>query len=185
MFDDRQQQAAFEVEILPHLDAAYRLAYALTGRQQDAEDLVQDACLRAYANFKGYRQGTNARAWLLTILRHVHLNNHRRSRARALMVSLQRHGEEDDPFDPADTLTPGPEEQTIQNLDRQMVLDALAELPEAFRSVLELVDLTGLHYAEAAQILGCPVGTVMSRLSRGRLQLARRLRLRAGVAEER
>lgn len=172
----QRKRQAFEAEILPHLDAAYRLARILSGRQDEAEDLVQEACLRAFAGFGGYQHGTNARAWLLTILRRVFLNDRRRLRAQPLLLSLGRPNDEGEFLDPADTETPGPEEQTLRDLDRATVLAALAELPELYRTVLALVDLEGLRYAEAAAVLECPTGTIMSRLHRGRQQLAQRLR---------
>jgi RNA polymerase sigma-70 factor (ECF subfamily) len=170
------KRQAFEAEILPHLDAAYRLARILSGRQDEAEDLVQEACLRAFAGFGGYQRGTNARAWLLTILRRVFLNDRRRLRAQPFLLSLGKPDENGEFLDPADTSSLGPEEQTLRDLDRAEVLAALAELPEVYRTVLALVDLEGLRYAEAAAVLECPPGTVMSRLYRGRQQLAQRLR---------
>ena len=172
----KRKREAFEAEVLPHLDAAYRLARILSGRQDEAEDLVQEACLRAFAGFGGYQRGTNARAWLLTILRRVYLNDRRRLRAQPLLLSLGRPNDAGELLDPADTEAPGPEEQALRNLDRATVLAALAQLPEAYRSALALVDLEGLRYAEAAAVLECPPGTVMSRLHRGRQQLAQRLR---------
>jgi RNA polymerase sigma-70 factor (ECF subfamily) len=164
---------AFEAEMLPHLDAAYRLAYALSGRRQDAEDLVQDAYLRAFAAYRRFERGSNARAWLLTILRHVYLNDLRRARARPFVVAM---GESSTLPEFVDTRSPSPEEETLRAEGERLLLAALAELPETFRSVVALVDLDGLHYAEAAAVLGCPVGTVMSRLYRARHELARRLR---------
>jgi RNA polymerase sigma-70 factor (ECF subfamily) len=169
---DAEQREAFEVEMLPHLDAAYRLAWALTGQQQDAEDLVQDTFLRAFRGFRHYERGTNARAWLLTIMRRVFLNTRRAARSRPLTDPIETP---ERTLDVADTKTPGPEEQVLRSFDRELVLSALAGLPELSRSVLALVDLAGMRYAEAAQILQCPIGTVMSRLYRGRRELARRL----------
>jgi RNA polymerase sigma-70 factor, ECF subfamily len=169
---DPSDREAFEAEMLPHLSAAYRLARALTGHEQDAEDLVQDSYLRAYAGFGSYRRNSNARAWLLTIVRHVFINDLRRARVRPRLFALS---DEEGSTEPVDTATPSPEEQALRRLDSQMVLDALANLPELSRSVLALVDLDGMRYAEAAAVLGCPIGTVMSRLHRARLDLARRL----------
>jgi RNA polymerase sigma-70 factor, ECF subfamily len=168
LMDSGRRREMFEAEVMPHLHAAYRLAHALTRRDQDAEDLVQDACLRAYAGFNGYEPGTNARAWLLTIVRNTHLNNVRRSQVRPVQVPL----ESGTSAEPADTRTPGPEDEALRRLDRADVLSAVAKLPESYRAVLSLVDLSGLRYAEAAAVLGCPSGTVMSRLYRARLRLA-------------
>lgn len=169
---DLEQREAFEAEMLPQLEAAYRLAWVLTGQQQDAEDLVQDTFLRAFRGFKGYERGSNARAWLLTIMRRAFLNSRRAARSRPILDPLETP---EGSIDTPDTQTPGPEEQTLKAYDREAVLSALAGLPELSRSVLALVDLMGMRYAEAAQILQCPIGTVMSRLYRGRRELARRL----------
>jgi RNA polymerase sigma-70 factor (ECF subfamily) len=170
------KQRAFEAEVLPHLDAAYRFACALCGSRAEAEDLVQEACLRAYAAFERFEPGTNARAWLLTILRRVYLNERRRRGGRPAVQSLDGTGPERGPREIADAHVRTPEEEALHTAERDLVLAALHELPEAFREVLALVDLHGLQYAEAADVLGCPIGTVMSRLYRGRRQLARRLR---------
>lgn len=176
------RRRAFEREVLPHLDAAYRLAWALTGRQQDAEDLVQDAVLRAFTGFDGYQAGTNARAWLLTILRRTFLNDRRHARAAPPTIDLGAAGRDGEPLDPPDLDSLGPEALAVQAAERAAVLAALAELPEGYRAVLALVDLEGLRYAEAATILECPLGTVMSRLHRGRHALADRLRTSMGWA---
>jgi RNA polymerase sigma-70 factor (ECF subfamily) len=170
---ESERREAFEAEMLPHLNAAYRLARVLTRQEQDAEDLVQEAYLRAFAAFRDYTRGTHARAWLLTILRHIYLNERRRERSRPLLLAIAHPGEAEEIVDQT---SPGPEDQAVGRLDDKRVLD-VAELPESFRSVLALVDLEGMRYAEAAAILDCPIGTVMSRLHRGRLELARRLQL--------
>ena len=176
MFGRVSRERAFEAEVLPHLDAAYRLAYALTGQRADAEDLVQEACLRAYAAFERYEMGTNARAWLLTILRRVHLNDRRRLSTHPTPLTLDGTREGDAPRDVADAAALAPDEEAVRASDRRALLAALAELPEEYRAVLALVDLDGLRYAEAAEVLGCPIGTVMSRLHRGRQRLGARLR---------
>ncbi len=169
---DEERRRAFEVEMLPHLDAVYRVARALTGHEQDAEDLLQDTYLRAFRGFARYQRGTNARAWLITIMRRAFLNTRRSIRSRPVLRPLETP---ERTIDVADIQTPGPEEQTLKALDRKIILDALAGMPEVTRSALALVDLAGMRYAEAAQILQCPIGTVMSRLYRGRRELARRL----------
>lgn len=178
------QRQAFEDEVLPHLDAAFRLARVLTGSQPNAEDLVQESFLRAYVGFRSYQRGSNARAWLLTILRHTFLNDMRRQKGRPALVSLDRDSDDErGPLQVPDTQTPGPEEQTLRALDRALVLNKLSELPETYRTTLALVDLEGLRYAEAANVLGCPIGTVMSRLHRGRDMLAQQLRAEVALGE--
>jgi RNA polymerase sigma-70 factor (ECF subfamily) len=172
-------QEAFEAEMLPYLQAAYRLARALTGTHQDAEDLVQETYLRAFKGFGGYRRNTNARAWLLKILRRVYLNNRRHEKAGPVIFPLVQ---EDRTIDVPDTQAYTPEEQALRTIDAQHVLRALSELPEPYRATLALVDLDGMRYGEAAAILNCPIGTVMSRLHRGRRELARLLQItRAGL----
>jgi RNA polymerase sigma-70 factor (ECF subfamily) len=183
VFGRVSRERAFESEVLPHLDAAYRLAYALTGQRADAEDLVQEACLRAYAAFERYEMGTNARAWLLTILRRVHLNDRRRLSTHPTPLTLDGSREGDAPRDVADLSALAPDEEAVRAGDRATLLAALAELPEEYRAVLALVDLDGLRYAEAAEVLGCPIGTVMSRLHRGRQRLGAKLR-NAGFGAE-
>jgi RNA polymerase sigma-70 factor (ECF subfamily) len=169
---ERDRQAGFEAEMLPLLDAAYRLARGLTGNEQDAEDLVQETYLRAFRGFGRYLQGTNARAWLFTIMRRAFINS------RSTVHSRQRFSRvdtEEGAVDVPDVRTPGPEEQSISAEEREEIFAALAGMPEVYRTVLALVDLGGMRYAEAAQVLECPEGTVMSRLSRARRELARRL----------
>jgi RNA polymerase sigma factor (sigma-70 family) len=165
------------------MDAAYRLAYALTGARPDAEDLVQEACLRAYAAFDRYEQGTNARAWLLTILRRIYLNDRRRMGTHPTPLPLDGGREGEPPREVVDVKAAAPEEEALRASDRRTVLGALAQLPEEYRAVLALVDLDGLRYAEAAVALGCPIGTVMSRLHRGRQRLGVLLR-NAGLGPE-
>jgi len=174
----------FEAEILPHLDAAYRLALTLTRQKADAEDLVQESIVHAYRGFAGFRRGSNARAWLLTIVRHTCFNLARRARSRPREEPLTttsdgRRGA----LEPVDT-APEPEQQAIATIERERLLDALAGVPEPFRSVVALVDLGELRYAEAAEVLGCPRGTIMSRLHRGRLLLAERLGLGMAPGED-
>lgn len=177
MGNSERDRHAFEREMMPHLDAAYRLAWALTGKREDAEDLVQDGMLRAFAGFTSYQRGTNARAWLLTIVRRAYLNSRRRARARPFLASL---GGPDERLEPVDPSAPDPEQEAVRSEEQRAVLSALAAMPEPSRAVLALVDLEGLRYAEAAEILGCPIGTVMSRLHRGRNELAERLRSSVG-----
>jgi len=163
---DRSRE--FEEVALVHLDALYRSALWLTQNRAEAEDLVQEACLRAFRNFHRFNPGTNCRAWLLTILRNIFLNRRRRAEREVL---------EEDPAvwesspESATLLASGsenPEEELLQTLLHGDVDRALRALPLAFRETVVLADLEGLSYKEVAQVLGCPIGTVMSRLSRGR-----------------
>ena len=157
----------FEQAVLPHLDAAYNLARWLTRNDRDAEDVVQEACLRALQFFDGFRGG-ESRGWLLSIVRNTCYTWLRKNRAPAA-----------EPFDEelhsAAYESESPESAALQNADRRMLQAALEELPVEFREVLVLRELEGLSYAEIAEISGIPAGTVMSRLSRARGRLGQLL----------
>lgn len=170
--EPEERRAGFEKEALVHLDALYRVALRLSGNASDAEDLVQDTMLRAYRSWERYTPGTNAKGWLLTILRHLFINEYRRR---------SRHPETVD----VDTIEPFALFQEVQEEDPQgaffdrivddEVLRAVDQLPEAFREAVTLSDVEGLSYEEVAKVLDVPVGTVKSRLYRGRRLLQAKL----------
>jgi RNA polymerase sigma-70 factor (ECF subfamily) len=149
----------FQAEILPHLRSLFGVAYRLTGNAHDAEDLVQETFLRAYRAFDRFEPGSNARAWLYTILGRVRTDLFRRAKRRPRTVELVDEGPAVDA--PQDALASGRED-----LER-----ALRALPEAFREAVVLRDVQELSYAEIGEALGIPVGTVMSRIHRGRALL--------------
>ena len=156
--------ANFDRTILPHLDAAYNLARWLIGNERDAEDVTQEACLRAFKFFSGFRGG-DARAWLLTIVRRTAwtwLQSNRRHE-EAVEFDEELHGGEDH--------SANPEVSLIRAGDVETVRQAIASLPAVFREALVLRELEGCAYKEIADIAGVPVGTVMSRLTRARRQL--------------
>ena len=167
-----QKRASFEQEALVHLDTLYRVALRLTGNAADADDLVQETMLKAYRSWDQYEKGTNAKGWLLTILRNSFINEYRRR---------TRHPETVD----VDTIEPFAVFGEVQDDDPQgaffdrivddEVLKAVVELPEAFRETLVLSDVEGLSYQEIGKILGVPVGTVKSRLFRARQALQGKL----------
>ena len=169
---DADRRAAFEKEALVHLDALYRVALRLTGNASDADDLVQETMLKAYRSWDQYQPGTNAKGWLLTILRNSFINEYRRR---------TRHPETVD----VDTIEPFAVFQDIQEDDPQgaffdkivddEVLRAIDGLPEAFRETVVLSDVEGMSYQEIVKILGIPVGTVKSRLFRARQMLQGKL----------
>jgi RNA polymerase sigma-70 factor (ECF subfamily) len=169
----------FEAQALVHLDALYRTALRLTQSRPEAEDLVQDACLRAFRYFDQFERGTNCRAWLFTILRNIFLN---RIRGRGREVV------DDDSKLTAATASvtaPSSDDPEAEFSRRALLADvegALSALPLVFREAVILVDLEGFSYKEAAQVLECPVGTVMSRLWRSR-RLLRRALQPAGAME--
>jgi RNA polymerase sigma factor (sigma-70 family) len=154
----------FEQVVLPHLDAAYNLARWLTRNRQDAEDVVQDAYLRAFRFFGGFHGG-NARTWLLKIVRNTCYTWLHQNRA-------QRSGTAFDEQLHTDTAeSENPETLLLRKADSQLLSQALDELPPEFREVLVLLELEGLSYKEIAEVVGIPIGTVMSRLARGRHRL--------------
>ncbi len=153
---------------MPHARALYGTAFRLTRNQEDAEDLVQETLLRAYRGFSGFRPGSNARAWLFTILHRVRTDVLRKRGRSPNTVEMLDEG-------------PGvaPEHEAILTAGNEDVQRALAEVPEVFRSALLLRDVEEFSYDEIARILGVPVGTVMSRIHRGRAHLRRALATRA------
>ncbi|HEU5050409.1 MAG TPA: sigma-70 family RNA polymerase sigma factor [Gemmatimonadales bacterium] len=164
--------ADFELEALPHLDTLYRVALRLTGEDAAAQDLVQETMLRALRGWNGFRAGSNARAWLVTILRNTFINDYRRRRREPVPVDLEA-------VDPwaiyravADT---DPEGEFFSRIVDARVLEAVDRLPPDFREVLVLSDMEGLGYAEIAAALEIPIGTLKSRLFRARRLLQREL----------
>ena len=157
------RERIFETELLPHLRSLFGAAYRMTGNAHDAEDLVQETFLRAHRALDRFESGTNARAWLHTILQRVRTDAYRRRERRPATVELTGEGPGVAPAQ--DALASG-----YEDLER-----ALAELPEAFRTAVVLRDLQELSYAEIAEALGVPVGTVMSRIHRGRALLRQAL----------
>jgi RNA polymerase sigma-70 factor (ECF subfamily) len=151
----------FEQEVLPHLDAAYNLARWLTRNDQDAQDVVQEACLRAFRFFSGFRGG-EARAWLLKIVRNTCYTWLQQNR------SQQPTAEFDENLFGPDPLAPNPEEVLLRSDSGKLLRQALEILPTDFREVLILRELEGMSYREISEVTGMPPGTVMSRLSRAR-----------------
>jgi RNA polymerase sigma-70 factor (ECF subfamily) len=161
---DQNKAVRFEEIALPHLTAAYNLARWLVHNQQDAEDLVQEAFLRAFKSFSGY-YGGNSRAWLLTIVRNTCYTWLQQNRSMRLAESVEDNLNEM-PLDLAD-----PEMLLLQSVDVQMVRQALKDLPAEFCEVVVLREMEGLSYKEIANVVDLPLGTVMSRLARGRKRL--------------
>ncbi|MBA2459988.1 MAG: sigma-70 family RNA polymerase sigma factor [Gemmatimonadales bacterium] len=158
----------FDDEALPHLDALYRVALRLTMDPTQAEDLVQDTMLKAYRSWRQYRPGTNAKGWLLTILRNTFINDYRRRKLEPIAMDLEAAEPHAILRQIADS---DPEGNFFAQIVDQRVLEAIDALPTEFREVLVLSDMEGLSYAEIAEALQVPVGTVKSRLFRARRQL--------------
>jgi RNA polymerase sigma-70 factor (ECF subfamily) len=157
----------FDQLVLPHLDAAYNLARWLTRDTHDAEDVVQDACVRAL-KYVGSLQGTDARAWFLTIVRNAFYDWLGRNRPPEVV-----HDENVTVDTAVDSATAGPEQTAVRNAELQVLSDAVAALPLQYREVLILRELEELSYKEIARVVEIPVGTVMSRLARARGLLQR------------
>lgn len=169
---------AFDAYVLPEVEVLLRVAMTLTAQPADAEDLVQDTLLRAYRAIDRF-DGKHPRAWLLTIMRRAEINRHRRRRPHLL----------DDPEADLDRLSTtgpagSPEEVVVGEAFDEVVDAALGALPDRHRQVVQLVDIDGLTYAEAARLLDVPEGTVMSRLHRARKRIRARLAA-AGLAPRR
>ena len=170
--DRAGRRTQFEREALQHLDALYGFGLKLARSRDDAEDLVSDTLLRAFERWEQYRLGTNIRAWLFTILYHVFVSRRRRVDAR----EVPRHEEADgwsahEPVGEAD-----PEGAFYRSFLDDEITRAIAALPVEYRSAVVLSDVQGLRYAEIAEVLRVPEGTVKSRLFRGRRILQRKLR---------
>ncbi len=173
----RTARMQFEREALQHLDALYGFALKLARARDDAEDLVSDTMLRAFERWEQYRLGTNIRAWLFTILYHVFVSRKRRIDAR----EVQPH-DDGDGWSAHEAIGDADPERTFYDsfLDEE-ITRAIAALPTEYRAAVVLSDVQGLRYAEIAQVLHVPEGTVKSRLFRGRRILQRKL---AGYAVE-
>ena len=163
----------FEALVLPHLDAAYNLARWLARDPHDAEDVVQDACIRAL-KYVGSLHGTNPRAWFLAIVRNAFYDWLGRNRPAEIVDAY-----EDTIEATADQAVVDPQQSAIRSAELRTLSDAMAVLPLQFREVLVLRELEDLSYKEIARVTDIPIGTVMSRLARARMLLRRSPLLRA------
>ena len=174
--EESRNRVRFEEEALELSDQVYRVARRLVGSREEAEDLMQDAYARAFRSWHQYQPGTNLRAWLLRILTNLNIDRGRKVQRSPDLEPL----EEGDYFlyNKLESTLPDEnpdEERVIERLSQNSVVEALAEVPHDFRDVVVLVDIGEFSYADAAQILDIPVGTVMSRLHRGRRVLKQNL----------
>jgi RNA polymerase sigma factor (sigma-70 family) len=164
---ERVEIANFDEAVLPHLAAAYNLARWLLRNRQDAEDAVQEAYLRAFRSFDGFRGGSDGRSWLLTIVRNTCYTRLKQERMADLTDAFDEeiHGVEDH--------VGSPETLMLEQASAERVRSALEELPSEFREMILLRELEGMSYHAIAELLAIPVGTVMSRLARGRHRFQR------------
>lgn len=179
MSDSGLSKSGFEDEALPHLDAVYRFALRLSGSPDQAEDLVQETFLRAFKSWDQYTRGTAAKSWLFTICRNVFLRRRERSQRHDQIVSenVGRAGPGPNPVNPVWTSVLGidPEGDFFESIVDDQIIHAIEALPEEYMTAVVLSDLEGLPYAEIAELMDVPVGTVKSRLFRGRRQLQKAL----------
>jgi RNA polymerase sigma-70 factor (ECF subfamily) len=172
--DDARERVRFEEEALDLADQVYRVARGLVSSKEEAEDLMQDTYARAFRSWRSFTPGTNLRAWLLRILTNLNIDRGRRVQRSPDLQSLEERD-----YYLYDRLEAAAgnsdEERVIERLSQDDIVDALAEVPHDFRDVVVLVDIGDFSYADAAQILDIPVGTVMSRLHRGRRILKKEL----------
>jgi RNA polymerase sigma-70 factor (ECF subfamily) len=172
--EDARDRVRFEEEVLELSDQVYRVARRLVPTREEAEDLVQDTYARAFRSWRSYTPGTNLRAWLFRILTNLNIDRGRKQQRTPdlqpmeegdyyLYNRLEESGAGDD------------ERRVVERLSQDAIVDALASIPHNYRDVVVLVDIGDFSYADAAQILDVPIGTVMSRLHRGRRILKREL----------
>ncbi|HEY7318427.1 MAG TPA: sigma-70 family RNA polymerase sigma factor [Candidatus Binatia bacterium] len=166
---EKDKLARFEQAILPHMDAAYNLARWLTRNEQDAQDMVQEAYLRAFKFFDAFH-GVDGRAWLLTIVRNACYTWLHQNRAHEMTTTF------DEEIHSIESETSNPAALVLQSADHQILRQALDELPVEYREAVVLRDLEGFSYKEIADIVNVPTGTVMSRLARARERLKKILR---------
>ncbi len=171
------KRAAFEREVLPHLDAVYSMALRLVRNREDAEDLLQETMIRAYRFFHQFTPGTNCKAWLMTILFNNSRNDYRRGAREQVAASEQEFAGRIEAASLAvDSAQTNPESLAFADTMDARVERALASLPDEFRTALLLVDVEELDYRQVSEVLSIPVGTVKSRVSRGRALMRDSLR---------
>jgi len=175
----KHKRSEFERQALVHLDALYGAAYRLTRNPRDAEDLVQDALLRAYKFWDSFQQDSNCKAWLLRIVTNTFINEYqRRKRSREVLDAATAEQDATDGVLVQSSASDkqAPDQVLLSASVSDDVQKALEQLPDDFRTAVVLCDMQGLSYKEIAEIMECPVGTVMSRLFRGRKLLAAALK---------
>ena len=179
---DEERREVFVRDALPYLDQLYSAALRYTRNPADAEDLVQETFAKAFAAFQQFQPGTNLRAWLYRILTNTYINRYRRQQRQPTEVSADawhealEDGGDFSLYDRLAAATHEPAEiEVLRRIPDEEVKQALAGLPEQFRMAVYLADVEGFSYAEIADIMGTPIGTVMSRLHRGRSALQKAL----------
>lgn len=174
---EEEKQEVFEEEALPHLNALYNYARSISYSDQDAEDLVQETFMRAYRYFHQYTPGTNCKAWLFTILRNLYNTKYKKYKNTPDQVHYEAEEQiyEQIVNEDLSTVIKNPEEEFFENILPDEIVNAIEDLPEKYRSCIVLSDVEDFSYKEIADILDIPIGTVMSRLHRGRNILKKKL----------
>jgi RNA polymerase sigma-70 factor (ECF subfamily) len=175
---EARDRVRFEEEALELSDQVYRVARRLVGSREEAEDLVQQTYERAFRSWRQYTPGTNLRAWLLRILTNLNIDRGRRQQRAPQTTSIDNEAGDYFLYNKLESQLPDgnpDEERVLERLSQDSIVDALADVPHDFRDVIVLVDIGEFSYADAAQILDIPIGTVMSRLHRGRRILKKNL----------
>lgn len=165
---EMRKQKDFNEEIIPHLDALYNFGLRLTSDPNDAEDLVQDTIVKAYRFFSSYEKGTNAKAWLFRILKNSYINNYRKKSKKPQEVDYDEVATFYETIRAERTETSDLEDKMFRELIDDDISKALDDIPEDFRTVVLLCDVEDFTYEEIANMLDVPIGTIRSRLHRGR-----------------
>jgi RNA polymerase sigma-70 factor (ECF subfamily) len=175
--EDPALRARFERDVMPLMNGLYSSALRMTRNPTDAEDLVQETVLRAYRGFAGFQEGTNLKAWLYRILTNSFINTYRKKQREPVTVEGPDDIDEWYLYDRlgARSVEPSAESEVLEQLPDEDVQRALESLPEGFRMAVLLADVQGFSYKEIAEMLDIPIGTVMSRLHRGRKALEKAL----------
>ncbi len=166
--DEQKKQKDFDEEIIPHMDALYNFALRLTTDPNDAEDLVQDTIVKAYRFFSSYEKGTNAKAWMFRILKNSFINNYRKTSKKPSQVDYDEVSSYYESIRAERTETSDLENLMFREMMDDDLSMALKRLPEDFRTVVLLCEVDGYTYEEIANMLDVPIGTIRSRLHRGR-----------------
>lgn len=178
-----EEKQRFAREAMSHLDHLYRVAFHLAKKSDDAQELAQETYARALCSYEQFTPGTNMKAWLTRILYNFFFDQYHQKKK---WVSVENSGSIEDPdyWERVAGENPGPENHILDKELRITIAEALRKIPEEFRAPILLVDMGDFSYAEAAEILSCPVGTVRSRLSRGRRLLHNHLKGYIGIKEK-